>query len=266
MIRKNTKKAKVAPPTPSSIHGDEEDIRLNKYVAQCGFASRRAADELIKNGKVWVNGNEVLEPGYRVQPKDRVTYQGKILKPETNMVYLLMNKPKDTITTSKDEKGRKTVLDLVAMKIQERVYPVGRLDRMTTGLLLLTNDGDLAKTLSHPSSEVRKIYHVILDKNVPITDLERIAQGIMLEDGPAEVDHVSHIDGAPKNEVGITLHSGKNRIVRRIFEHLGYEVTKLDRVAYAGLNKKDIPRGHFRHLTDKEVTLLKHFGMRKRKK
>lgn len=242
-----------------------DDIRLNKYVAQCGIASRRAADELIQNGKIWVNGKEVREPGTRITSKDRVTYQGKLLKPEQNLVYLLMNKPKDTITTSNDEKGRKTVLDIVQPKIQERVYPVGRLDRMTTGLLILTNDGDLAKNLSHPSSEVRKVYSVVLNKALGQVDLEKIAKGVELEDGKAFIDGISYIEGAPKNEIGITLHSGKNRIVRRIFESLGYDVVKLDRVSFAGLTKRDLPRGHFRHLTDKEVTLLKHFGNRKKK-
>ncbi|MEP7321264.1 MAG: pseudouridine synthase [Saprospiraceae bacterium] len=253
-------------PVSTAKPSSDDEMRLNKYVALSGIASRRAADELIRNGKVWVNGSEILEPGYRIKEKDRVTYQGKIIRPDKNMIYLLMNKPKDTITTAHDEKGRKTVLDIVQMKIKERVYPVGRLDRMTTGLLLLTNDGDLAKTLSHPSSEVRKIYHVFLDKALQQKDFEKISKGMMLEDGPANIDGISFIDGSPANEVGITLHSGKNRIVRRIFESLGYEVVKLDRVAYAGLTKKDIPRGNFRHLTDKEVTLLKHFGNRKRKK
>lgn len=242
-----------------------DDIRLNKFVAQCGIASRRAADELIQNGKIWVNGTEVREPGTRINSKDRVTYQGKLLKPEQNLVYLLMNKPKDTITTSSDEKGRKTVLDIVQPKIQERVYPVGRLDRMTTGLLILTNDGDLAKTLSHPGSEVRKVYSAVLNKSLSMIDLDKIAKGVELEDGKAYIDGISYIDGAPKNEIGITLHSGKNRIVRRIFESLGYDVIKLDRVSFAGLTKRDLPRGHFRHLTDKEVTLLKHFGNRKKK-
>ena len=168
-----------------------DDIRLNKYVAQCGIASRRAADELIQNGKIWVNGKEVREPGTRITSKDRVTYQGKLLKPEQNLVYLLMNKPKDTITTSNDEKGRKTVLDIVQPKIQERVYPVGRLDRMTTGLLILTNDGDLAKNLSHPSSEVRKVYSVVLNKALGQVDLEKIAKGVELEDGKAFIDGIS---------------------------------------------------------------------------
>lgn len=242
-----------------------EDIRLNKYVAMCGIASRRAADELIKAGKIWVNGKVFEEPGYRLQTKDRVTYQGKLLKPETNLIYILMNKPKDVITTTSDEKGRKSVMDIVQPKISERIYPVGRLDRMTTGLLLLTNDGDLARTLSHPSSEVRKIYHAVLNKNIHVGDLEKIGKGLELEDGKADVDAISYIDGAPLNEVGITIHSGKNRIVRRIFEHLGYDVIKLDRVAFAGLTKRDLPRGHFRVLTDKEITLLKHFGSRKKK-
>ncbi len=249
----------------SSNTSSPDDIRLNKYVAQCGIASRRAADELIQNGKIWVNGIEVREPGTRIKIKDRVTYQGKLLKPEQNMVYILMNKPKDTITTSNDEKGRKTVLDIVQPKIKERVYPIGRLDRMTTGLLILTNDGELAKTLSHPSSEVRKVYSAVLNKALGLTDLDKIAKGVELEDGKANIDGISYIDGAPKNEIGITLHSGKNRIVRRIFESLGYDVVKLDRVSFAGLTKKDLPRGHFRHLTEKEVTLLKHFGNRKKK-
>ena len=166
---------------------------------------------------------------------------------------------------SNDEKGRKTVLDIVQPKINERVYPIGRLDRMTTGLLILTNDGELAKTLSHPSSEVRKVYSAVLNKALGLTDLDKIAKGVELEDGKANIDGISYIDGAPKNEIGITLHSGKNRIVRRIFESLGYDVVKLDRVSFAGLTKKDLPRGHFRHLTEKEVTLLKHFGNRKKK-
>lgn len=261
-----TKPLKRKPDTATGREAPSGDMRLNKYVASCGLASRRAADVLIRAGKVWINGKPVVEPGHRILPKDRITYQGKELKPETNLVYLLMNKPKDTITTSSDEKGRKTVMDIIGSKIEQRVYPVGRLDRMTTGLLLLTNDGDLAKVLSHPSSEVRKIYHVVLNKNLNPTDLQKIDQGILLDDGKAEVDGVSFIEGSPLNEVGITLHSGKNRIVRRIFEYLGYEVTKLDRVAYAGLNKKDLPRGHFRSLTPKEITLLKHFGNRKKKK
>ena len=252
--------------TPKQEPEDSDEMRLNKYVALAGIASRRAADDLIRKGKVWVNGSEILEPGYRVKAKDRVTYQGKIIRPDKNMIYLLMNKPKDTITTTNDEKGRKTVMDIVGMKIKERVYPVGRLDRMTTGLLLLTNDGDLAKVLSHPSSEVRKIYHVVLDKNLHLNDFDKIAKGLVLDDGPANIDGISYIEGSPANELGITLHSGKNRIVRRIFESLGYEVVKLDRVAYAGLTKKDIPRGSFRHLTEKEVTLLKHFGNRKKKR
>lgn len=257
---------KHKPESPAGREPMTGDMRLNKYVASCGIASRRAADVLIRAGKVWINGQPVTEPGHRIQSKDRITYQGKVLKPETDLVYLLMNKPKDIITTASDEKGRKTVMDIIGSKIEQRVYPVGRLDRMTTGLLLLTNDGDLAKVLSHPSSEVRKIYHVVLNKNLNPTDLEKIQKGILLDDGPAVVDGVSFIEGSPLNEVGITLHSGKNRIVRRIFEHLGYDVTKLDRVAYAGLNKKDLPRGHFRSLTSKEITLLKHFGNRKKKK
>jgi 23S rRNA pseudouridine2605 synthase len=248
-------------PTPKNT----EDIRLNKYIAQCGIASRRAADELIKSGKIKVNGQIIVEPGTRITAKDKISYEGKLLKPESKLVYLLMNKPKDVITTTEDDKGRRTVLDLIQHKVSERIYPVGRLDRNTTGLLLLTNDGELAKILSHPSSEVRKIYHAVLDKKMIPEDLQKIAAGLDLEDGKTYVDGVSFIDGLPPNEIGITIHSGKNRIVRRIFEHLGYEVIKLDRVAYAGLTKRDLPRGHTRALTDKEITLLKHFGVRKKK-
>ena len=175
------------------------------------------------------------------------------------MVYYLMNKPKDTITTASDEKGRKTVMDLIKNKVKERVYPVGRLDRNTTGLLILTNDGDLALKLSHPRHRVKKIYHVVLDRTLRKPDLEKILAGVQLEDGLAEVDGIDYVDNQPKNEVGITIHIGKNRIVRRIFESLGYQVERLDRVYYAGLTKKDLPRGFVRPLTKQEVIMLKHF-------
>lgn len=234
-------------------------MRLNKYVAQAGICSRRKAAELVKAGEVKVNDKVEINPAYVVAERDKVFYKGKRIKPQTNMVYLLMNKPKDVITTVSDERGRRTVIDLIRPRISDRVYPVGRLDRNTTGLLLLTNDGDLAKKLSHPSHQVKKIYHVILDRNFKSSDMEKIKEGITLEDGIAEVDDVTYIKDAKKTEVGIELHSGKNRIIRRIFEALNYKVIKLDRVYYAGLTKKDLKRGWFRNLKAKEVIMLKHF-------
>lgn len=243
---------------------DSSTVRLNKYIADCGICARRKAGELILEGAVTVNGELVIEPGFRVTPgTDKVAFRGEAVRPVERKVYILMNKPRDTITSASDEKGRHTVMDIVGKTIKERVFPVGRLDRNTTGLLLLTNDGDLASKLSHPSHEVKKLYHVVLNKPLPKPELEQIQKGVVLEDGVAEVDQVSYVEGAPKNEVGIELHSGKNRIVRRIFEHLGFEVEKLDRVIYAGLTKKDVPRGQFRHLTEKEVIFLKHFTSQK---
>lgn len=236
----------------------DEPMRLNKYVAHCGICARRQAGEHVKNGDVTVNGEVEKNPGYLVQPTDEVTFKGKPIKLEEKKVYILLNKPKNVITTSNDEKGRETVLDIVGKDIKERIFPVGRLDRMTTGLLLLTNDGDLAKKLSHPSHRVIKFYQVKLDKNLSLNHLQQIQAGLNLEDGIAEVDAVGYVDGK-KDEVGIEIHIGRNRIVRRIFEHLGYEVVKLDRTYYAGLTKKDIGRGRFRHLSQQEVIMLKHF-------
>lgn len=247
------------PPPAKIIKRDpNEPMRLSKYVAHCGISARRQAGEYVKQGLVTVNGVVEKNPAYMVQPADQVTYKGNPIKIEDKLVYIIMNKPKDIITTASDEKGRKTVLDLIGDKVQERIFPVGRLDRMTTGLLLLTNDGELAKKLSHPSHKVQKVYHVTLDKILNRVDFERILKGLELEDGPAQVDSL-HYAGERKNEVEIGLHIGKNRIVRRIFEHLGYAIEKLDRTYYAGLTKKDIGRGHFRHLTEKEVIMLKHF-------
>lgn len=236
-----------------------EPMRLNKYIAHCGISSRRQAADFVKNGDVTVNGEVVKEPFYVVQPQDKIAFRGKLVQPEANKVYVLMNKPKGFLTTVSDDRGRKTVMDLLKGKIEERVFPVGRLDRATTGLLLFTNDGDLAKKLSHPSHKIKKIYHVELDKPFAKVDMEKIQKGLELEDGLVQVDGINYVDNAPKNEVGVELHIGKNRIVRRIFEHLGYEVLKLDRVYYAGLTKKDLPRGFFRHLTEKEIIILKHF-------
>ncbi|MCF8247338.1 MAG: rRNA pseudouridine synthase [Saprospiraceae bacterium] len=248
----------VPPPKPVSHQEMEEPMRLNKYLSHCGIAARRQSAEFVKQGLVTVNGEVEPNPGYPVQPTDEVRYKGEVVKLEERKVYILMNKPRDIITTSNDEKGRKTVLDIIGQKVEERIFPVGRLDRMTSGLLLLTNDGDLAKKLSHPSHQVQKVYYVTLDKAFHKADFEKVQKGLTLEDGLAPVDSL-HYAGESKNELEISIHMGKNRIVRRIFEHLGYEVVKLDRTYYAGLTKKDIGRGHFRHLTDKEVIMLKHF-------
>lgn len=235
----------------------EEPMTLNKYIAHSGECSRRDAAEFVKQGKVRVNGELILEPGYRVSPGDTVTLSGKKMTPQKNLVYVLLNKPKDYITTTDDPQERKTVMDLVANSGIDRLYPVGRLDRHTTGLLLLTNDGALAHKLSHPSYMIRKVYHVTLDKNLTKTDYEKIFKGVELEDGKAEVDEIAYLEN--RNEVGLEIHIGRNRIVRRIFESLGYIVEKLDRVMYAGLTKKNLPRGKWRFLDEKEIIFLKHF-------
>lgn len=234
-------------------------MRLNKYVAHCGIAARRQAAELVKKGLVKVNGEVVDNPAYQVQPGDVVQYRGRVIEPETRKVYILMNKPKGVITTVLDEKGRKTVMDLLGDQVQARIFPVGRLDRDTTGLLLLTNDGELAQKLMHPSKRVRKVYHVVLEKPLAAVDLDRIRRGIELEDGLVQVDEIDYVAGRSKNELGIILHSGRNRVIRRIFEHLGYEVKKLDRTWLAGLNKRGLRRGQWRYLTEREIVMLKHF-------
>ena len=237
-----------------------EIMRLNKYIAHGGICSRRKAAELVKSGKIQVNGKIEKNPSYEVQPKDKVLYNGKRVRLETKMVYILMNKPKNVLTTTSDDRARTTVMDILKNKVQERVYPVGRLDRNTTGLLLLTNDGKLAKKLSHPSHGIKKRYHVILDKPVIAEHIEQIRAGIKLEDGEVPVDDIDWIIGSDRSEVGIEIHIGRNRIVRRIFESFNYEVKRLDRVYYAGLTKKDLPRGWFRPLTKQEVIMLKHFN------
>ena len=231
-------------------------LRLNRFIAMSGVCSRREADELIKAGKVKVNGEVVTEMGVTVSPDASVEYDGKMLKAEKK-VYVLLNKPKDTVTTTDDPEGRRTVMDIVAGASPERIYPVGRLDRNTTGILLLTNDGDMAEKLMHPRYEVRKIYHVFLDKNISEPDLEALVNGVELEDGPANADEVSYVDPRDRKQVGIVIHSGRNRIVRRMFESLGYNVERLDRVLYGGLTKLNVPRGHWRYLTDEEVNRLK---------
>ncbi len=233
----------------------EDKIRLNKFLANSGICSRREADTLIAAGNVSVNGKVVTEMGHKVSANDEVRFDGRIISPEKKE-YLLLNKPKNFITTTRDERGRRTVMELISGASKSRLLPVGRLDRNTTGLLLFTNDGDLAKKLTHPKHQVRKIYHVELDKNLKMSDLNKIKQGLSLEDGEIFVDEVSYIANRPKSEVGVQLHSGRNRIVRRIFEHLDYQVVKLDRVVFSGLTKKDLPRGHWRHLTAQEVINL----------
>lgn len=240
---------------------DEREIEgpmtLNKYLAHSGQCSRRDAAGFVKQGKVRVNGELVLDPGYRVQPGDEVSMLGKKMTPQRNKVYVLLNKPKGYITTTEDPQERKIVMDLVTMASDERLYPVGRLDRNTTGLLLMTNDGTLANKLSHPSYNIKKVYHVVLNKNLTTAHYDQIRKGLELEDGPVQVDEIAYLEN--RNELGVEIHSGKNRIVRRIFESLGYEIEKLDRVMYAGLTKKNLPRGKWRFLDEKEIILLKHF-------
>jgi 23S rRNA pseudouridine2605 synthase len=229
--------------------------RLNKFLAHSGIASRREADNLIKAGLVEINGKVVTEMGYKVNPSDEVKFNGETLRAEKK-VYVLLNKPKGFITTADDPKARKTVMELVANAGNERIYPVGRLDRKTMGVLLFTNDGDLAKKLTHPSYGARKIYEVSLDKPLTKSDFTAIQDGLELEDGPIKVDEISYVEGKSKNNIGVVLHSGRNRIVRRIFESLDYEVTKLDRVFFAGLTKKNLNRGQWRYLSPKEVSFL----------
>lgn len=232
------------------------EIRLNRFIANAGICSRREADKIIAAGEIKINNKVVTELGTKVNPGDTVKYQGKVIRPEP-YVYVLLNKPKDFITTTNDPEDRKTVMQLVSNACEERIYPVGRLDRNTTGLLLFTNDGDLAKKLSHPSGNVKKIYQVDLDKPITEDDFLKIKEGVVLEDGPAEIDDIAIL--SPDNSIlGVEIHSGRNRIVRRIFEHFGYEVIRLDRVMFAGLTKRDLSRGKWRHLKEKEVIQLKH--------
>jgi 23S rRNA pseudouridine2605 synthase len=232
------------------------DIRLNKYLATSGICSRREADKFIHAGLVTVNGEVVTELGTKVKKTDDVRYNGERLKSEKH-VYILLNKPKDYITTLRDPHAKRTVMELVQKACKERVYPVGRLDRNTTGVLLLTNDGELAKQLTHPSNNKLKIYHVSVDKSLAKGDFQKILEGFNLEDGFIKADELSYIDANDKKEIGIEIHSGRNHIVRRIFEYLGYEVRKLDRVYFAGLTKKGLERGKYRFLTEKEVSILK---------
>jgi 23S rRNA pseudouridine2605 synthase len=230
-------------------------IRLNKYIANSGICSRREADDLIVAGAITVNGVVVTELGTKVMPIDEVRYEDKVLQRE-KPVYILLNKPKGYITTTDDERGRDNVMMLIEGACTERVYPVGRLDRETTGLLLFTNDGEMTKKLTHPRHGFKKIYQVELDRDLSLTDFETLSNGIELSDGMMKPDEVAFVDGQ-KNVLGIVLHSGRNRIVRRLFEYLDYEIEKLDRVYYAGLTKKDLPRGSWRFLRQEEINILK---------
>jgi len=240
-------------PKKSNPNGE---MRLNRFIANAGVCSRREADTYISAGMVSVNGHIVTELGVKVLPTDEVRFDGTKLNAEKK-VYLLLNKPKDFVTTTDDPHADKIVMDLIKDACSERIYPVSRLDRNTTGLLLFTNDGDLSKRLTHPSHTMKKVYQVSLDKPVTMEHLQQIADGIELEDGPIAADAISYISHEEKDEIGIEIHSGRNRIVRRIFEHFGYRVKKLDRVLYAGLTKKNLPRGKYRFLTEKEIKFLK---------
>jgi 23S rRNA pseudouridine2605 synthase len=251
-----------AAPTPITHSRPQttSQMPLNKYIAHAGICGRREAADLVKKGLVKVNKEVITEPGYKISSTDEVNVNGKKIFLAKNLVYILLNKPKDYITTTDDPQGRKTVLDIIGRATTERVYPVGRLDRNTSGVLLLTNDGELAQKLTHPSNEIKKVYHVTLNKALEKKDFDKILSGVVLEDGPASVDVLAYADAKDRTQVGVEIHSGRNRIVRRIFEALGYDVKNLDRVIFAGLTKKNIERGKFRFLSEKEVRDLKHFG------
>jgi 23S rRNA pseudouridine2605 synthase len=259
---KETAQKKQPPgiPRQSPPNASSETMPLNKFIAHCGVCARRDAADLVKSGTVKVNGEVVTEPGRKVSQKDTITVNGKKIVLAKNLIYILLNKPKDYITTTDDPQKRKTVLDLLRDNIQERIFPVGRLDRNTSGVLLLTNDGELAQKLTHPSHEVRKIYAVTLNKPLEKKDFDSILKGVALEDGLASVDVLAYADAKDKTQVGVEIHSGRNRIVRRIFEYLGYDVRGLDRVMFAGLTKKNVDRGKWRFLSENEVRQLKYFG------
>ncbi len=240
---------------PSQKKTESTGIRLNKYISNSGICSRREADTYIEHGSVTINGKLVTEMGYKVQPNDEVRFDGTLISMEKKR-YVILNKPKNYITTMEDDRGRKTVMELISNATKERIYPVGRLDRNTTGLLLFTNDGELAKKLTHPKHNVRKLYHASLDKKLTMSDLEKLRGEVIIEGRKVFIDAVSYVQGEKKTEVGIEIHSGRNRIVRKIFEHFGYTVTKLDRVVFAGMTKKNLPRGRWRELTQLEVNNL----------
>ncbi len=235
---------------------EETLVRINKFIANSGLCSRRQADEYIKNGYITVNDKLVKEVGTKISLKDKIKYKGRLLKGEKN-VYIIMNKPRNTVTTVSDPEGRRTIIDLLHNKVSERVYPVGRLDRNTTGVILLTNDGELTSKLTHPRNQIPKVYYVTIDKPLTKNDLITIGEGIELDDGFVQVDKINYCNLDNKTEIGVEIHSGKNRIIRRIFEKMGYEVIRLDRTYFASLTKKNLKRGYWRNLTDKEVGFLK---------
>ena len=255
-------KSKAQSNSKSSGEGEQSqtEMPLNKFIAYAGVCGRREAAILVKEGKIKVNGDVVYEPGFKVSANDKIFFNNKQLHAQKNLVYILLNKPKDYITTAKDTHGRKTVFELISQATNERVFSVGRLDRNTTGVLLLTNDGELTQKLTHPSFEVKKIYEVKLDKPVQKKDMEAILNGLELEDGFIAADSIGYSDKKDPSSVGIEIHSGKNRIVRRIFEHLGYDVKNLDRVLFANLTKKNVDRGKWRFLNEKEIRLLKYMN------
>ena len=264
-MKKFTKSQARNATTPPGLDRPKDDIvgmRLNKYLAHGGVASRRQAAELVKAGKVKVNGEVQRSPGYQIEADDVVEYGGKKIAVDEQFVYILLNKPKNVITTVSDEHDRRTVMDLLQDPILEsyRLFPVGRLDRDTTGLLLITNDGDTAKRLTHPSHEVSKIYHATLDKDFSEMDLAKMQAGYDLEDGPFVVDWARYAKAGEPKTVALQIHIGRNRIVRRAFEELGYTVERLDRVYFAGLTKKDLPRGFWRFLSEEETRLVRHFS------
>lgn len=246
-----------APPVTFKRENTNGEMPLNKYLAHCDVCSRREAAEVIKKGMVLVNGKLITEPGYKVTDKDEVKVNGKKISIQKELVYILLNKPKDYITTSEDPQGRKTIMDLMKGVSTQRIYPVGRLDRNTTGVLLLTNDGELTQKLSHPSYQVKKVYEVTLDRPLEKKDFDRLSAGVTLEDGFIAADAIGYADPKNKKIIGIEIHSGRNRIVRRMFEHIGYDVKGLDRVLFANLTKKNVDRGRWRYLNEKEVRLLK---------
>ncbi len=254
-LKTNYSSTNRSPDRQSSLSADGT-LRLNRYLSLSGICSRRQADEYIKEGLVSVNDKIITEFGTKVLPGDKVKFNNELITAEKK-VYLLLNKPKDFITTAKDNAGRKTVYDLIKGACSERIFPVGRLDRNSMGVLLMTNDGELAVRLSHPKYRKKKIYHVFLDRNLKLSDFEEILKGIKLEDGFIKADDLSFVNPGKKDEIGVEIHSGKNRIVRRIFEHLGYKIIKLDRVYFAGLTKKNLQRGKWRFLSEKEINMLK---------
>ncbi|MFM9943817.1 MAG: pseudouridine synthase [Bacteroidia bacterium] len=254
-FKKHENKEIPIPVSSGKPKADSELIRLNKFISNAGVCSRREADELITKGAIKVNDQVVTELGHKINARDIVEFKGKRIT-EANHVYILLNKPKDTITTTSDPEKRVTVMDLVQKATDQRIFPIGRLDRNTTGIILLTNDGDFAQKLSHPSSEVKKVYYAILDKPLEREDFEKLAQGVVLDDGPMNVDEIAYVDPNDHSMIGVEIHSGKNRIVHRMFEHLGYRLKKLDRVVYAGLDKGGLRRGKWRFLKFNEIQMV----------